>query len=121
MVPDAAPTELPATALVPTSPRTAPPTADILDALQLRSRLPHVWLASPYVQSRIVDQFLAPALLHDVSVLSADGFAVVASVLTGMYEMEVLGRLMCALLDLSLIHISEPTRPVCSSRMPSSA
>ena len=23
--------------------------------------------------------------------------------------------------DLSLIHISEPTRPVCSSRMPSSA
>ena len=25
------------------------------------------------------------------------------------------------LLDLSLIHISEPTRPVCSSRMPSSA
>lgn len=99
VVPDAAPTELPATALVPTSPRTAPPTADILDALQLRSRLPHVWLASPYVQSRIVDQFLAPALLHDVSVLSADGFAVVASVLTGMYEMEVLGRLMCALLD----------------------
>ena len=26
-----------------------------------------------------------------------------------------------ALLFLSLIHISEPTRPVCSSRMPSSA
>ena len=26
-----------------------------------------------------------------------------------------------AVLDLSLIHISEPTRPVCSSRMPSSA
>ena len=24
-------------------------------------------------------------------------------------------------MDLSLIHISEPTRPVCSSRMPSSA
>ena len=24
-------------------------------------------------------------------------------------------------IDLSLIHISEPTRPVCSSRMPSSA
>ena len=27
----------------------------------------------------------------------------------------------CAPLALSLIHISEPTRPVCSSRMPSSA
>ena len=26
-----------------------------------------------------------------------------------------------SLMDLSLIHISEPTRPVCSSRMPSSA
>ena len=61
VLPDAAPTELPATALVPTSPRTAPPTADILDAWQLRCRLPHVWLASPYVQSRSVDQFLAPA------------------------------------------------------------
>ena len=30
-------------------------------------------------------------------------------------------RGMRALQDLSLIHISEPTRPVCSSRMPSSA
>ena len=29
--------------------------------------------------------------------------------------------LACWALDLSLIHISEPTRPVCSSRMPSSA
>ena len=26
-----------------------------------------------------------------------------------------------AVMELSLIHISEPTRPVCSSRMPSSA
>lgn len=99
VMPDTAPTEPPPPTLVPTTPHTAPPTADILDALQLRSRLPHVWLASPYVQSRIVHQFLAPALLHDVSVLSADGFAVVASVLTGMFEMEALGRLMCALLD----------------------
>jgi len=36
VVPDAATTELPASALVPPSPRTAPPPADILDALQLR-------------------------------------------------------------------------------------
>lgn len=99
VLPDTAPAEPPPTMLAPTTPRSAPPTADILDALQLRTRLPHVWLASPYVQSRIVHEFLAPALLHDVSVLSADGFAVVASVLTGMYEMEVLSRLMCALLD----------------------
>ena len=32
-------------------------------------------------------------------------------------NLQDLGRQMC----LSLIHISEPTRPVCSSRMPSSA
>ena len=34
---------------------------------------------------------------------------------------EATGRVIGSVLNLSLIHISEPTRPVCSSRMPSAA
>lgn len=78
---------------------TRAPTADILDALQLRSRLPNVWAASPYVQARVVDQYLAPMLMHDVSALQADGFAMAAAILVELHAMDALGRLMCALLD----------------------
>lgn len=84
----------------PASPATpSDPTADILEAFQLRTRLPHLWNASPYVQARIVNRFLSPMLFHDLSALNADRFALTASVLTKIHAMQTLGRLMCALLD----------------------
>ena len=58
-----------------------------------------------------------------IAILSTDGFE--DSELTSPKEaVEAAGattRVVSTESGLSLIHISEPTRPVCSSRMPSSA
>ena len=43
------------------------------------------------------------------------------AVLVGIFIVQFVGEATGDGLALSLIHISEPTRPVCSSRMPSSA
>lgn len=72
---------------------------DLLHAFQLHQRLPHLWSASPYIQARIVDRFLLPALLNDVSGIHPNRFALVATLLTSLHAMEALAKLVCALLD----------------------
>ncbi|WFD18643.1 RNA polymerase II mediator complex subunit [Malassezia caprae] len=74
-------------------------TTDLLQAFQLQQRLPHLWSASPYIQARIVDRFLLPALLSDVSGIQPNRFALAATLLTSLHAMEALAKLMCALLD----------------------
>ena len=72
---------------------------DLLNGFQLHQRLPHLWSASPYIQARIVDKFLLPTLLNDVSGIHPDRFALAATLLTSLHAMEALAKLMCALLD----------------------
>ena len=63
------------------------------------------------------DEVTAAATFHGFDVADLDRIMVTPAARGRGLAVELLARG----LDLSLIHISEPTRPVCSSRMPSSA
>ncbi|WFD39552.1 RNA polymerase II mediator complex subunit [Malassezia japonica] len=71
----------------------------IADAFGLQSAMPHLYIASPYVQERVLARLL-PALQDDaVRAPSADEFARLATVLTSLDAMPALGEVCISLLD----------------------
>ncbi|WFD04551.1 RNA polymerase II mediator complex subunit [Malassezia obtusa] len=74
------------------------PATSVGDALALPARLPHLLVASPYIQTRVVAHIL-PRVLDDTRGPSADAFALLATVLTTLGAFPALAQLCVALLD----------------------
>ncbi|WFD47151.1 RNA polymerase II mediator complex subunit [Malassezia furfur] len=80
----------------------APPstsTTTVADAFGLPTRLPHLRIASPYIQARVVAKALPFWLDDTLRAPSADEFAFLATVLTSLGALPELAQLCVALLD----------------------
>ncbi|PKI83406.1 Srb8p [Malassezia vespertilionis] len=91
-----APPDMPALPASPSFPDNASP---VLDALQLRQKVPYLLSASPYVQDRIA-QRIGPVLTSETArAPTADEFCEIASMLCAIEALSTLANLCLALLD----------------------
>ncbi|KAI3613368.1 hypothetical protein CBS9595_004201 [Malassezia furfur] len=75
------------------------PTTTVADALGLPTRLPHLCIASPYIQARVVAKALPFWLDDTLRAPSADEFAFLATMLTSLGALPELAQLCVALLE----------------------